>query len=696
MKTISLGGLLEVPGAPLVVPKLELSDEVPFATRHGVVGATPGMREQGPSIAAPIPHTLPRPRSAEPILYSGTMHEPRSPSEPPSPDVTEVDMARAAQHREAFEWAEQEAAQRVKQGDDNAPYIFNGFPTWVNWDLFTRLENEERMEHGEAPLPRVTSATKPEKLQDIYDEWRSTRDKWVDRFWDPAWARFMHETGGPIQRELAAERQTTMGKALEAARAYQRENSELPLAKLEFSRGYLWDDGYMHKDWQWIKVKSWQWTVEHENDERRAIRRAPLPRFNPGMSQDDWREVRDVWHTTASKWAEKLKDLEWVERDRREGITPERRIYLEQQSLQSRQDSAMELLARRRGAYTQAQISGMMPRVSDAELAGRKQVQQEPDELGSVTFGGSSVDHAGASRDAFGRLIDDDSSPYESTNSEDVVPPASPPGSPLPPPNPLPDWVQIKMNDVLSVSVVDNPKKPTILGGILKRTLAMQRRMSNQNVPERNNSTRNEQPSSFDGMPRHDHSQSEVALVDDPWAGVYRSAHPVSVQPVQFDRNHAFSMTSPHGITYDGKLYPSAIHLWHAMRFLRRAGRGRGRAEESWRPELAEGIRNAAEPELSADRWARAGAIGKDGAILLSSQRLDWEEVQMEKMDEVLTLKFTQHTSLGKMLMSTDPAQLLYMWDAPWGAGADLKGPNNLGKAVMRCRERLLLQYQAR
>ncbi|KAG8725143.1 hypothetical protein FRC09_007833 [Ceratobasidium sp. 395] len=732
--------------------------------RYEAAGATPYMREREPSIATTVPRTLPRPRTADSTVFGGTMHEPPSPSETPSPDVTEVDAARAAQHREAFEWAEQEAVQRVEQGDDNAPYIFNGFPTWVNWDLFTRLENEERMEHGETPLPRVTSVTKPEKLQDIYDEWHSTRDKWVDRFWDPAWARFMHETGGPIQRELATERQTAMGRALEAARVYQRENSELPLAKREFSRGYLWDEGYMHKDWQWIKVKPWRWTVEHENDERRATGRAPLPRFNPGMNQDDWRDVRDVWHTTASKWAEKRKDLEWVNRDRREGITPERRMYLEQQFLRSRQqhnvirkasgqrsrealrpeerdkmrhDSAMEVLARRQEAYKHG---GMTPRVSEAELARREQARRELDELmrtpatvhprpassvghgsmrrgeggpGSVRLGGSSVGHA----DGYARRMDDESSAYESTTSEDV-PPASPylraPGGPPPPPDHrFPDWMRgPKTSDPPSVSMpsvpgrnpppplVNKPKKPGIIKGILKRTLSMQRNNNNnQNGPGRNNtnSTRNEQPSSFGGVFGHGHSRSEVSPVDNPWAGVYRSAHPVTVQPLRFDRNHAFSMTSPHGITYEGKLYPSAIHLWHAMRFLRRpAGRGRGRAEESWRPELAEGIRNAAEPELSADQWAHAGAIGKDGAIMRSLQRPDWEEVQMEKMDEVLALKFTQHPSLGKMLMSTAPAQLLYMWDAPWGAGADLKGPNNLGKAIMRCRERLMLQYQGR
>ncbi|KAG8792202.1 hypothetical protein FRC12_006839 [Ceratobasidium sp. 428] len=356
-----------------MMPTLELSDGVPSATGHEVAGVTPNVREGELDIDTTIPRALPRPRSPDPTLYIGTIHELPLPGESPSLDVTEVDVARRAQHREAFEWAEQEAKIRFEQGDDSAPYISNGFPTWVNWDLFARLENRERRDHGEEPLPRVTSVTKPEKLQDIYDEWHATHDKWVDRFWNSGWDWFIREIGEPIQRELAAERQTQMGRALEAARVYQRENWELPWAKHEFSRGYLWDKGYMHEDWQRIKAKTWRWVVEHENDERRAIGRAPLPRFTPGMSQDVWRDIRDVWHTTGDKWAKKRKDSEWFKRDRRESITPEQRMRLEEQFLHSRleqheirettdphslrpgeedqvrHDSVVELLAQRQG-----------------------------------------------------------------------------------------------------------------------------------------------------------------------------------------------------------------------------------------------------------------------------------------------------------------------------------------------------------
>lgn len=709
----------------IMSPRMEEGLATPYTqtARYEAAGATPYMRERdnvlgtprAPSIATTVPRTLPRPRTAD-----STLGMDRSPTETPSPDVAEADMARAAQHREAFEWAELDAKDRVAQGDDNAPYIFNGFPTWLNWDLFTRLENAERRDTGEKPLPRVSSDTQPEMLKIIYGEWHATRDKWVDRFWDPRWAVFMREVGGPIQQQLAEERQTDEGRALEAARVYQRENSELPLAKREFAHGYLWDGGYMHPDWWWIPEKAWHWAVEHENDERRAKGRAPLPRYHAGMSADAWRDVRDVWHTTASKWAEKRKDIEWLARDKREGMTPERRNQLEQQFLRSRQlhkvirkasgqrsrealrpeerdkirhDSAMELLARKQEAYKQAQASGT-PRMSEAER--RRQAARELEELmrtpatthprpassighastrrgeGSIHHGGSSVGHAGPSHNAWGnRLPDEDTDPYDSTSTEDVPPiginpyARAPNGLPPPPPPepPLPEWMRReKTSDPPSSSMqsipgrnpsapsVSKAKKPGILKGILKRTLSIQRNNNNNNQSTlgRTNSRRNGQAAqnTFAGMFNHGQPRNEVSPVDNPWAGVFRSTHPVSVQPIRFDRNHPFSMTSPHALNYEGKLYPSAIHLWHALRFLRRpVGRGRGRTEESFHPELAEAIRNANEPELHADQWAHAGAIGKDGTIMRSLQRPDWEEVQMEKMDEVLALKFTQHPS---------------------------------------------------
>ncbi|CAE6409559.1 unnamed protein product [Rhizoctonia solani] len=253
-------------------------------------------------------------------------------------DLPPLELAPEEFCRQAFEWAEKDANERLANGDLTARYIFAGFPTWINWDFFTRLENAERLRDRFPPLRRITNTTDPAELMSIHDEWHATRNKWVDRFWDPAWAQFMHEEGGPIHKELAAEQQTPMGKALEAARGFNREKSDHLWAEFDFKRGYLWDKGYVHSNWQYIQRRPWRWCVEHENDQRRGARRAPLPRYYAGMSSDDWRDVRDMWHSTAIKWAEKRKDKSWLERDRREGITPEERHQLEQQFFQSLSD----------------------------------------------------------------------------------------------------------------------------------------------------------------------------------------------------------------------------------------------------------------------------------------------------------------------------------------------------------------------
>ena len=60
-------------------------------------------------------------------------------------------------------------------------------------------------------------------------------------------------------------------------------------------------------------------------------------------------------------------------------------------------------------------------------------------------------------------------------------------------------------------------------------------------------------------------------------------------------------------------------------------------------------------------------------------------------MDEVLYLKFKQHPTLRSELFNSGNSELIY--DDPndgfWGSGADGRGANELGKALMRVRERL-------
>ena len=62
-------------------------------------------------------------------------------------------------------------------------------------------------------------------------------------------------------------------------------------------------------------------------------------------------------------------------------------------------------------------------------------------------------------------------------------------------------------------------------------------------------------------------------------------------------------------------------------------------------------------------------------------------------MDEVLYLKFLQHGDLRALLLNTYPAELVYVEseDLFWGDGAGA-GMNELGKSLMRVRERLRIE----
>lgn len=62
-------------------------------------------------------------------------------------------------------------------------------------------------------------------------------------------------------------------------------------------------------------------------------------------------------------------------------------------------------------------------------------------------------------------------------------------------------------------------------------------------------------------------------------------------------------------------------------------------------------------------------------------------------MDEVLYLKFRQHSGLRTLLFNTYPSELVHIepHDPFWGDGAGA-GMNELGKSLMRVRERLRME----
>ena len=60
-------------------------------------------------------------------------------------------------------------------------------------------------------------------------------------------------------------------------------------------------------------------------------------------------------------------------------------------------------------------------------------------------------------------------------------------------------------------------------------------------------------------------------------------------------------------------------------------------------------------------------------------------------MDDVSYLKFCQHDDLRTQLLNTYPAELVYVesGDPFWGGDGADGGMNELGKSLMRVRERL-------
>jgi ribA/ribD-fused uncharacterized protein len=99
------------------------------------------------------------------------------------------------------------------------------------------------------------------------------------------------------------------------------------------------------------------------------------------------------------------------------------------------------------------------------------------------------------------------------------------------------------------------------------------------------------------------------------------------------------------------------------------------------RPELAERIRTI----------PSAREVLREATRLRQLQRPDWLNINVSVMDRVLELKFTQHVQLGRLLCSTGDAELVEdsPIDAFWGVGADGRGRNELGKALMRLRARI-------
>lgn len=133
---------------------------------------------------------------------------------------------------------------------------------------------------------------------------------------------------------------------------------------------------------------------------------------------------------------------------------------------------------------------------------------------------------------------------------------------------------------------------------------------------------------------------------------------------------YEFTNFSPHDVVYAGKRYPTSEHLFQSFKFL------------DSQPAIAEHIRKCGD---------RPSAVFDEAHRHQKWVRSDWRQVNVEKMEATLRLKFTQHTDLKALLLGTGNAELVENSpkDFFWGIGADGSGRNELGKALERVRDEL-------
>jgi predicted NAD-dependent protein-ADP-ribosyltransferase YbiA (DUF1768 family) len=153
--------------------------------------------------------------------------------------------------------------------------------------------------------------------------------------------------------------------------------------------------------------------------------------------------------------------------------------------------------------------------------------------------------------------------------------------------------------------------------------------------------------------------------------------------PLAFDRHvyphltRKFELASPHPIVYHGQVYPTAAHLLESLKFTHddvRDGGGPEFDDLRERVRTCETVDEVREFVAGAQSWVRG----------------DWEDVIFTKLDEVVMLKVQQHSDVRKLLLGTGHHELLYAEQEEmfWGGG-ETGGRNELGKALMRARERL-------
>lgn len=125
-----------------------------------------------------------------------------------------------------------------------------------------------------------------------------------------------------------------------------------------------------------------------------------------------------------------------------------------------------------------------------------------------------------------------------------------------------------------------------------------------------------------------------------------------------------FSNFSLHPIKLDGVSWPTSEHFFQARKFTEQVD--------------IDAVLNAPTPFIAAQ-------IGRERQ---RSFRRDWEDARDAVMLRALLAKFTQHTDLNEILLSTEGAGLVEHTrnDRYWGDGGDGTGRNMLGYLLEKVR----------
>ncbi|KAG8896498.1 hypothetical protein FRC00_005866, partial [Tulasnella sp. 408] len=133
-------------------------------------------------------------------------------------------------------------------------------------------------------------------------------------------------------------------------------------------------------------------------------------------------------------------------------------------------------------------------------------------------------------------------------------------------------------------------------------------------------------PTNALGITENPDSIGKPLVIADPKAGGGSTAG---------DGSEALSNQDPLPIEYQKKKYPSGEHLFHAMRFM------------DTRPLLAEHIRECDDPKAEAERF-------------IFEQNPGWDQMKVQKMEEVIQLKCKQHNSFKDRLRETGDTHIYF------------------------------------